>query len=188
MKPSLILMLGSVALLSACGRDAGPRPPHQMEIRSSVLIPFAVGKAWTYTYTTYDSLGRNDEAQDLSRRHAANRMTGAPHLVLVSHRVDDVALEGRLDAIKTDAVMSAAHEGDIFRMRPAQRHGRTRGPPAPHSLRRQICGVLPGAGRKWFAFVMARPYLAPVLVARVTTVQFVSVKYRAASARTWSPR
>ncbi len=55
------------------------------------------------------------------------------------HRVDDITLEGRFDSIKTDAVMSAAHQGDIFRMRPAQRHGRTRGQPASHSP--QIFGV-----------------------------------------------
>jgi hypothetical protein len=71
--------------------------------------------------------------------HSAKRVAEAPNLMPARHRVDNITLEGRFDSIKTDAVVSAAHEGDIFRMRPAQRHGRTRGKAAPHSP--QIFGV-----------------------------------------------
>ena len=83
----------------------------------------------------------NDEAQDFSKRHAAKRMAETPDLVPALHRVDDIALEGRLDSIKTNAVVSAAHEGDIFRMRPAQRHGRARWAARASFPLRQVFGV-----------------------------------------------
>src|SRR5579862_1374805 len=52
--------------------------------------------------------------------------------MLARYRVSNVALEGRFDPIKADAVVGTANEGDIFRMRPAQGHGCAGGQPPPH--------------------------------------------------------
>ena len=53
---------------------------------------------------------RNDEAQDFAVRHPEDRMMRAPHFVRIFYRLDDIALEDRFDSIKTNAIVSAAHE------------------------------------------------------------------------------
>src|SRR4029077_1000681 len=52
-----------------------------------------------------------------------------------------VALERRLDAIETDAVVTAAHERNIFGVRPAKRHCSAGRATAFHSHTRQILTV-----------------------------------------------
>src|SRR5437867_4418976 len=68
-------------------------------------------------------------------------MTKSPNLVSTLHWIYDVALVRRLDAIEADAVMAAAHERNIFSMRPAKRHRRAGRTTAFHSRMGQIFAV-----------------------------------------------
>src|SRR5438132_1822436 len=68
-------------------------------------------------------------------------MTKSPNLVSTLHWIYDVALVRRLDANEADAVMAAAHERNIFSMRPAKRHCRASRTTASHSRIRQIVTV-----------------------------------------------
>ncbi len=52
----LTLTLACAVLLAACGKNSAPRPQQH-------LIPFAVGKAWSYVYATYDSLGNKTSSR-----------------------------------------------------------------------------------------------------------------------------
>src|SRR5438445_13036960 len=72
---------------------------------------------------------------------SANLVAEAPDLMPAPPRIDDIALECRFDPIKADTVVSTPHEGNIFSMRPTQRHGRTRWQTGPHISLRQIFGV-----------------------------------------------
>jgi len=51
-------------------------------------------------------------------------MAQNPNLVSILRWIYDVTLVGRLYAIEANAVMPAAHERNIFRVRPAKRHRR----------------------------------------------------------------
>src|SRR5215468_9671310 len=68
-------------------------------------------------------------------------MPKTPNLVPVLHRIQYITLERRFDAIKADAIVSAAHERHVFSVRPAQGHGRTRRTAAFHPGMRQIISV-----------------------------------------------
>ena len=61
-------------------------------------------------------------------------MSRAPHFMGIRSGGYDVALKCRFDSIETDAVVSAAHEGKIFGVRPTQGHGRARRLPPPQFL------------------------------------------------------
>src|SRR5437016_3386686 len=68
-------------------------------------------------------------------------MTKSPNLVSTLHWIYDVALVRRLDPVEANAVMPAAHERNIFSVRPAKRHCRASRTTAFHPRMRQIFAV-----------------------------------------------
>ncbi len=78
-KSALIFAVACAALLSACRRDAAPRPPGQPSYSSSVLIPFKVGESWSYVYSTYDSLGRKLSSRATRTVVSKDTLIGSEH-------------------------------------------------------------------------------------------------------------
>src|SRR5437667_5926078 len=68
-------------------------------------------------------------------------MMKSPNLVSTLHWIYDVALVRRLDTVEANAVMAAAHERNIFSVRPAKRHCRASWATALHFRVRQIVAV-----------------------------------------------
>src|SRR5207244_11805070 len=68
-------------------------------------------------------------------------MTKSPNLVSTLRWIYDVALVRRLDTVEANAVMPAAHERNIFSVRPAKRHCRASRTTAFHPRMRQIFAV-----------------------------------------------
>ena len=77
----------------------------------------------------------------LPRDDTLHGMTKSPNLVSTLHWIDDVSLVRRLDAVKANAVVPAAHERNIFGVRPAKRHRRAGRTTAFHSCMRQVGSV-----------------------------------------------
>src|SRR4030095_744163 len=68
----------------------------------------------------------------VSLRHVAQWMAQSPDLVPAFYRILDVTLVCSIDAIETNAVVTATDERYILGMRPAQRHGCSGGLAAFH--------------------------------------------------------
>src|SRR5437867_11510638 len=68
-------------------------------------------------------------------------MTKTPNLVSTLRWIYDVASVRRLDTVEANAIMPAAHERNIFSVRPAKRHCRACWTTAFHSRLRQIVTV-----------------------------------------------
>ena len=63
--------------------------------------------------------GGEDDAQGSAAPHAPQGMVEQPDFVAASHGLDHVALIGRFDPVKANAVVAAADQRDIFGVRPA---------------------------------------------------------------------
>src|SRR6266516_3441614 len=68
-------------------------------------------------------------------------MAKTPNLVSALHWIRHVALERRFDPIKADAVMTAAHERNVFGVRPTKGHCRASGGTAFHTATLQVISV-----------------------------------------------
>src|SRR5437588_11648492 len=68
-------------------------------------------------------------------------MAQSPNLVSTLHWIYDVTLVGWLYAAEANAIVPAAHERNIFRVRPAKRHRRASRTTAFHSRMRQLVAV-----------------------------------------------
>src|SRR5206468_6366184 len=77
-----------------------------------------------------------DNPQNLASGYTVERMANRPNLVIGLHWIQYVAFECWFNAIKADAIMTAAHERNIFSVRPAKRHCRAGWTTASHTATR----------------------------------------------------
>src|SRR5947207_12307918 len=68
-------------------------------------------------------------------------MAKTPNLVPAQHWIHYITLECRFDSIKTDAIMTAPNECNIFSVRPTKRHCRASWATALHTAIRQVIPV-----------------------------------------------
>src|SRR5215831_10155040 len=68
-------------------------------------------------------------------------MTRSPDLVTIWHWIQNVAPIRRIDPGETNPVMTTAHKGNIFGVRPAKRHRRACRTTASHFRMRQVGSV-----------------------------------------------
>jgi hypothetical protein len=69
--------------------------------------------------STQRSLLLDDDTQSLAAGHVTGLMAKAPDFMTALNRMDNVAIEGRRDSIKADAIMAAAYERNVFCVGPA---------------------------------------------------------------------
>src|SRR5438874_4225670 len=69
-------------------------------------------------------MGSKNDSQNLPARHPPRWITQCPDLIIALHRVCHVSLKCGSDAVDTSSVMAAAHQRNVFRVRPTKRHCR----------------------------------------------------------------
>ncbi len=110
---SLLLPLVCATLLAACGKHQGSPSRQDQESKSPVLIPFAVGKAWSYDFAAFDSLGNKLSSQPTRTVVTRDTLVGAERwYALQDDAVRDEGQPPSYAANRADGVYLFGRQGE----------------------------------------------------------------------------